>query len=1058
MLILKVEQRIAQYIGFLERNAYRELQALGFETFETAETLRRPPANVTWTQIKTPFGYGKPWTCSWFRASFRAPKDASLSLFLKVVPNADSLAFLDGAPIGAFNPYHTKLRIPADGAEHVLHLEAYAGHPYPGMHPFQGDSIMLTLSRQIPAYPNTFEGGSLLARAEAVYSLYYDVMVLFDLAKILDAGSLRRARILKGLYDALMGISLTSTGEALEDAAATAAKRIAPLLAARNGDTTPEIDLIGHAHIDHAWLWHIGETERKAARTFANMARFSEEYPEFVFIQSQPCQLDIIRREYPEVFASVKAAYERGAWEPNGGMWVEADCNVTGGESLVRQFLVGKATTAEMLGYESDTLWLPDVFGYAAALPQILAGCGIDYFVTSKINWNDTTRFPYDTFRWSGIDGTEVRTHYISSRTEGYNGRVSPHGLAEIYKEVQHKEIQSSAIKSVGEGDGGGGTARADLEQARRLRNLEGAPKAKWTKVSDALKKIFAQSDDLPVWRGELYLELHRGTYTTQARTKRWNRKLEFALCDAEFLSAFLRELDGTPYPAAELLSSWKTVLTNQFHDIIPGSSIGRVYEEADAAYRKVDSAVGAIASRARERIASRVAANLVLFNDLSWERRDAVAVPASALKGIAGSAESKAASPSFAVVPAGASGESCPVQVFVDLDGVETAVFAPRVPPLGWAAFSLQKATVPAGSSPFVYRDGVLETPFYRVRFDGAGRISALADLRRGRELVAVGGRFNAFVGAEDVPILWDAWDIDSDWTKSAVEELKLLSSEVVADGAICFRLRQKYGIGASSVLVQDVVFYAADPRIDFDTRVDWQETRRLLKVEFDTAMNSTKVRCEVQYGHVVRNAHRNLPNDRAQFEFCAHKWISLEEEGGGLALLNDCKYGHDAEGGRMRLTLLRSPIAPDENADRGAHRFVYSILPFAGAFGASRVVGTGYELNVPVASASGASAPMSASGALPLVRSFCAVEGDAVVVEAVKATEAGTGLVALRVYESLGGRASATLRFGEKLAGAWASNMLERDLKPLPFDGNALSLDFRAFEIQTIIVEFTR
>jgi alpha-mannosidase len=737
-------------------------------------------------------------------------------------------------------------------------------------------------------------------------------------------------------------------------------------------------------------------------------------------------------------------------------MWVEADCNVTGGESLVRQFLVGKAAAAEMLGYEGDTLWLPDVFGYAAALPQILAGCGIDYFVTSKINWNDTTRFPYDTFLWRGIDGTAVKTHYISSRAEGYNGRVSPRSLAEIWKEIQHKELQSAAIKSIGEGDGGGGTARADLEQARRLGNLEGAPKAGWSKVSDALKRIFSEHDEWPVWRGELYLELHRGTYTTQARTKRYNRKLEFALRNAEFLSVFLRELDGAPYPAAELLSAWKSVLTNQFHDIIPGSSIGRVYEEAEAEYRKVESSLGSIASRARERIASRIRADLVLFNDLSWERRDAFTLPAAALAE-AGFIPPDASSGALAAV---GRGEAFPIQFYVDLDGAETAAFSPRVPPLGWAAFSIQPAETAA--SPFVYRGGELETPFYRVRFDAAGRIEALLDRRRDRELVAAGGRFNALLSAEDVPVLWDAWDVDSDWTKSAVEETNLISSVVAADGPVCFRLRRTYRICGASALVQDVVFYASDPRIDFDTRVDWRESRRLLKTSFDTALDASKVRCEVQYGHVVRNAHRNLPSDRAQFEFCAHKWICMEEEGGGLALLNDCKYGHDAEGGRMRLSLLRSPAAPDPQADRGPQRFVYSILPFAGPFGASRVVGTGYELNDPCAAAFGGPCGGQDGAALPAVRSFCSADGDAVVVEAVKAAEAGAGSAVgrtvLRVYESLGGRARATLRFASELSGAWAVDLLERNPAPLGFEGNALPLDFRAFEIKTVIVEFRR
>ncbi|MDR1948469.1 MAG: alpha-mannosidase, partial [Spirochaetaceae bacterium] len=348
-------------------------------------------------------------------------------------------------------------------------MEACAGHPQEGCGPFEGSSLIVTIGKNLPDFPSTFEGGCLLERIEPVYSLYYDARALFELSKELDDNSLRKARILRGLYEALTDIHFASTGDELEREAVAAGKEIRPLLDAKNGDTAPEVYLVGHTHIDHGWLWHIGETERKAARTFINMIRFIKEYPEFVFIQSQPCQLEIIKHEYPAIFAAVQEAYASGNWEPNGGMWVEADCNIPSGESLIRQFLVGKKVNRDLLGYEADTLWLPDVFGYAATLPQILKGCRINYFVTSRINRNDTTRFPYETFVWQGIDGTGVYAHFISARGQGYNGRVNPEGLAEVWNEVQHKEIRSGVVKSIGEGDGGGGTRRADLEMARRF-------------------------------------------------------------------------------------------------------------------------------------------------------------------------------------------------------------------------------------------------------------------------------------------------------------------------------------------------------------------------------------------------------------------------------------------------------------------------------------------------------------------------------------------------------------------------------------------------------------
>ncbi|MDR3276426.1 MAG: glycosyl hydrolase-related protein [Treponema sp.] len=1055
MLLVKAEGRIQQYINFLEQRSYRNILDLDFEVYETAESLREPPEGVSWQPAPARPGaaypWGREWCCSWFRANFTAPSGGR-PLFLSVTPNADSLAFIDGVPAGAFNPFHRRLRIKRDGREHSLHVEAYGGHFYGGEHPFMQDEVILTLSCRIPKYPNSFEGGALVERIEPVYALYYDVRALFETAKTLDDNSLRRARIIKGLYDALMEIPFAGPDDELEEKAVAAKLRIGPLLQEKNSNTTPKIYLTGHAHIDHAWLWHLGETARKVARTYRNMTALAEEYPEFSFVQSQAAQLEMVEREYPSVFAEVRRAYANGNWEPNGGMWVEADCNITGGESLIRQFLVGKQTVEKLLGYEGDTLWLPDVFGYAAALPQILAGCRIKYFVTSKISWNDTTRFPYDSFLWRGIDGTGIKTHFLADRAEGYNGRVSPAGLWQNWKDIQHKELISGALKAIGEGDGGGGTTRGDLE---------GTPRSAWGRVSGALDAIFGGATELPEWQGELYLELHRGTYTTQARTKRYNRRLEFLLRQVEFLSAVSALERGRPYPYTALRSCWKTVLTNQFHDIIPGSSIGRVYAEAEAAYAEAERALAGLSTEAMKQLAGgdtgdvKAGGSIGFFNTLSWERRAPLTW--------APQADQKAA-----FIRNGGGGY--PVQYYTDLDGNRTAVTCPVLMPMGWAGFEFAEAGGPAMSpvaTAFSYRAegpggaGSLETPFYKLGFDEAGRISSLFDLRQNRELVAPGGCLNRLIGAEDIPVIWEAWDIDADWTKKAVDEDRLLSTEIAAEGPVCFRLRRVYQIGRASHLVQDTVFYAEDPRIDFESKIDWREKERLLKAGFETAIHTTQARCEVQYGHLFRPIHRNLPQDRARFEFCAHKWVSLEEAGGGLAVLNDCKYGWDAAvqagGSRLRLTLLRSPIAPDRTADQGEHRFTYSLLPFAGTFGGAGVIRAGYELNAP-APASGGSNTVSAAFSL------CTLDNPAVIVECVKAPEPqakpekgipGKGLV-LRLYESLGGRTAAKLRFARPLVSVWETDMLEKPGTALPVSGGELSLEFRAFEIKTLLLEF--
>jgi alpha-mannosidase len=1057
VLIPKVENRIRQYIELLERNKYERLLDLKFDFLETREVFRSPPEKGDWNPAELPFAYGKEWTSYWFRTSFELPASAAgRAVFLQATPRADSLVFIDGLPSGALNPFHHKLRLSGSGEagrRYRVHLESYAGHKYPGEHPFQREEVILTLGLRIPDYPNIFESASLLAKNEAIYGLYYDAFVLFDLALSLDQHSLRRARILRGLYDALGGLRFEARGAELEAQAAQAAREIAPLLAARNGDSSPAVHLVGHAHIDHAWLWPIAETERKAARTFANMTRYAAEFPEFVFIQSQPAQLEIVETEYPAIFAAVKAAYKAGQWEPNGGMWVEADCNLPSGESFVRQFLVGKAATRRMLGYEGDTLWLPDVFGYSAALPQILRGCGIEYFVTSKINWNDTTRFPYDTFLWRGIDGSEIKTHFITMRTDGYNGSVAPSRLLEAWREVQHKEVQESVISSIGEGDGGGGTKRSDLECARRLANLEGAPRARWTKASEALAQIFAHPEDLPQWKGELYLELHRGTYTTQGFMKRNNRRAEFAMRDCEFLSAVLAaqaERGAEAYPRAELLSIWKTMLTNQFHDIIPGSSIARVYRDAEASYAKAFSELGRLSARAMESLVEQASgqgsgaalARFAIFNSLSWARSSLVSLPS----GSAGQASLGLLS---------TSGSRVPTQRLRGIDGAESLLALASVAPMGMEGFSLVPLPAAAASAvssspaaaPFIFEGRVLETPFYFVAFDPSMRIESLIDKKSGRQLVGEGSRLNAFQSAEDLPVSWDAWDIEADWKRSIVDESRLVSSEVASIGPLFIAIRNRYEIGECSKLAQDLVFRSFDKRIDFVTEVDWAESHRVLKAAFGTSVHAQAVRCEIQFGHVMRETHQNLPQDRARFEICAHKWICLEEPGSGIALLNDCKYGHDVSGSLMRLSLLRSPKAPDGEADMGHHRFTYALLPFEGAFADSGVVASAYDLNSPLVA-------LDSGTRLAAPRSFFSLDDECVCIEAVKLAEQ-SGRTLLRLYETSGAPRKARLRCSAALRGAWSATMLEGDERPLHHGERELSLDFQPFEVKTLLLD---
>ena len=1047
MLIPKVEQRIDQYLNYLEKNSYRKIADLEFEIYETGKACQSPPEGADWKKIKTPAPWGREWNCFWFRSRYTAPL-SNTPLFLAITPNSDSLAFIDGKPAGAFNAFHRKIRVDADGKEHTLHIESYSGHFFTGVGPLEGRSVMNS-AKKLFDFPNTFEGGSLLERRSAVHSLFYDIRALYDTAKIADANSLRKAQILKGISEALAGVSLNmelpGSGDELEKQAEYAAKLLAPLLAQKNSTAVVAMHLVGHAHIDHGWLWPISETKRKIARTFSNMLRFAKEYPEFIFFQSQPCQLEIIKNEYPDIFTGIQEAYKNGNWEPNGGMWVEADCNIPSGESFVRQFLVGKKVNRELLGYEADTLWIPDVFGYSAALPQIMAGCRIKYFITSKISWNDTTRFPYDAFIWRGIDKTGIKTLFLPT---GYNCRVTPDNMASTWNKVQHKEVQSACVMPIGEGDGCGGTLRADFEMARRLCDMEGAPRAAWKTVSTALDAIFAEGE-FPEWRGELYLEFHRGTYTTQSRTKRNNRMMEFALRNAELFCAIASLDDNTGYPYTELLDCWKRMLTLQFHDIIPGSSIRKVYAEAEEDSKEILTILSALSEKVKKSLVELHNGKkehgsyetIFFFNNLSWEWNNSVAFSWNSQKG---------AKPENVPLLM-KDGTAYPLQFYRDLDNNEMAIGSLQIPPLGWAFYKVEYGIT--CTSPFIWANNILETPFYKITFNDEGRIASLFDRGRAIELVAPGGAFNALISAEDVPVFWDAWDIDADWVKHITQEIRLVSTAVTSDGSECFRLRREYNVGVASRLVQDMVCYRSNPRIDFETKVNWHEKHRMLKVQFDTAIDATQVRCEVQYGHIWRNTHSNLMQDRAQFEICAHKWISLEEEGGGIALLNDCKYGHDVNGGTMRLSLLRSPIAPDPEADQGEHRFTYAIMPFAGSFGNSGVIRSAYELNSPAAAMHDSG--YARSGA---ALSLCSIDGSAVIIESIKAPEnnAGNELI-LRMYESLGGRHRTVVHFSRELCAAAETDMLEDNPRTLPVQCRDLSLEFRAFEIKTIRVRFS-
>ena len=921
----------------------------------------------------------------------------------------------------------------AGGERYRIHVEAYTGHPIPGADPFHPVMYTHQFTGCDPGQdpPLLLEASELVVEREVVAGLYYDANVLLKTALILDEHSLRRARILDELNAALDRVPMHwDTEEELEHGARTARRLIAPLMKCRNGSTTPLIAIAGHTHIDIGWLWPIRESIRKGARTFATFLNLMDDYPELRFIQSQPVLLDMIEQHYPSMLPRIAARVKQGRWEPNGGMWVEADCNLSGGEALVRQFLEGRKKTEALFGYVSDTLWLPDVFGYSAALPQILKQCEIEHFVTSKINWNDTNHFPYDTFWWEGIDGTPIFTHYISTRTNGYNAFPYPEILKETWDHVQRKDTQDSALSSIGYGDGGGGVNREMIEHLRRVKNLEGCPRAEFVNVSSYLNRLRKEPRQRPAWVGELYLEIHRATYTAQARTKRYNRMLELLLREVELWSV-MAEAAGVPYPKEDLERHWRTVLTNQFHDILPGSSIRCIYEVAEAEYAQVDLALLELRTKALQALASGMmhadrGTAWILGNALSWPREDLVMIPGKA------------------TAAWDAEGNALPVQ---RLDRKNALAVVVSCDPLAVSTINVGRGKADRASA-FRRRGNRLETPFYKIRFDKAGKITSLYDKAADREVVKQGRRLNDFYSAEDMPVYWDAWDLDRYYRDTVRAEDRLESMETVADGPLCHVVRVRYRIGKKSSLVQDITFYAHSPRIDFVTEVEWHEVHTVLKVGFAVDVHATSWRNEIQYGHIVRNTHANTSHDQAKFEVCAHKWVDVSETGYGVALLNDCKYGHDSLDDMISLTLLTAPLCPDELADQGHHRFTYALLPHLGDFIVEEVVREAYNLNQPVTVV-----PATDQRGDSAFTGLLTVSNPNVIVEAVKKAERDDAIV-VRLYEAGNSRGPVTVRFAFPVSRVVECNLMESDAGTLPLDRDQVTFDIAPFQIRTLKV----
>ncbi len=971
---------------------------------------------------------------AWFVTDYVIPERlAGKELFVKpLIDGYEGFLFVNGVPSGSFtnkinrgghgNHYCDLFAKSAKaGDRYELAVEYYAHHYVAGTSPFEDNKD--------EKFVISFSGIDICVKNERIWDFYFDLYIACQIADYADHDIFRQSDVinaLKKVHEIVCYDIENTDREVFYEACDRADLVLKEVLSVKNSDSAPFAGLVGHSHMDTAWLWDKKETLKKCARTYANTVSLMDQYPEYTFIQSSSYHIDLIKKNYPSLFEKMKEKILEGRYEPNGGVWVECDCNIPTGEAMVRQFVWGQRYTKENFGYLSDAFWLPDTFGYSAALPQIMQKCGIRYFLTTKIAWCDTTEFPYDTFIWKGIDGSRVFAHF--NRTHVW---PDPKCLiTDVTSEsgIKDKKVTDSRLIAYGYGDGGGGPEFEMIEIARRLKDCNGVPKTEHTTVSRFMQELEKNAVEPSVYTGELYLELHRGTLTNKHEIKRNNRKAEINLHNLEYLT--VRDAVGKSKVASDekIRPRVAELLVNQFHDILPGTCIGSAHDECFAEIgnmlKESTSEIEKLLGSDAGNTAHDCEVSVKVSNTLGFDRK----------------------APFYVSLPEGLKpSEEYRSQKITDLDGKEKyVILGLNVPAYGNVLLKTVKDDGRCDTeSAFVYDGRKLETPLLELSFDEKGFISSCIDKEAGRELRGEGHPFNTFLLAEDVPVDYDNWNIDADIECKLKPSSTLLSEEVVADGSCEFRIRREYRLTKKSTLVQDMILWADSRQITFETIMDWNDDHRFLKVAFDTNVNSEYARCETQFGCVKRPTTRNTAEQKAKFEVSTHKYTDISEPGYGVSLLNDCKYGISVMDGSLRLSLHKGGNRPDVRGDKGRHKVTYAFLPHAGGFSAQNTVLPAYELNYPVLTSV---TDCGTCDGTSLVRSDRAN----VIVETVKPAEDNCKGFVIRVYEAEGTFTNAALSFGFDADSILETDMLEETIAELPA-GDRMETSFKPFEIKT-------
>lgn len=1025
-------ERLEHWDNTLKQDIYRPMGEIHFEGCLTMEHLSLDEARkLTFQPMPAGTKWGETYQYCWLRAEIILPAQAAGKRIVMNLPTGgESTLFVDGQAFGTYrahwvsDPLHymvdNVLTREARGTERFsLYIESYAGHYYP--------ESSLGGCATGPVLPDSYQDPrvegerAVMGRCsfgewnEDGYQLMMDVRVLTQLLDQVDPESLRADVIASALERYSLTADFEQDAQARDRSYRAAREVLAPALTARNGSTAPAFYAVGNAHLDLAWLWPMKETHRKVARTFAAQLRLLDEYKDYIFLQSQPASYEMCAKYYPALFEQVRQAAREGRWVADGAMYVEPDTNMTSGESLIRQLLYGKQYFKEVFGVDSELLWLPDTFGYSAALPQILRGCGVKYLVTQKIFWsyNEGDRFPYHYFTWQGADGSRIDTFLPTS----YTYRTDPKEISETWSKRVQKRSLSAFLFPYGYGDGGAGPCRDDMEQIKREHDLEGMPKVRHASPMTFFKEMEKAGGPQHTYVGELYFSAHRGVYTTQAAIKKGNRKGELALREAEIWGA-LAGTQGFIYPRQKMNDSWKLLFLNQFHDILPGSSIARVYVEARAQHQQILSDAAEVTQDAiRSLIKSED--GITVFNSLSFPRDAVISL-----------------SEAFAQGAQTRDGKLIPTQVTEN--GRLAHVTLPSMGALTLVPAQASKA-YQAVSADLTDDGAVLENELVKVTLNKHGEV--ISFINKGSMREYANGAMNRLLMYKDVPRKFDAWDIDSNYELQPVD----------IDGAVSLTVKEAGGLRAvirlerkvlDSSITQDIALEYNSPRLDFISHVDWRQTHRLLKAAFPVNIQATEGINEIQFGYIERPTHRSRLYDSDRFEVCNQRYSALCNQGRGAALINDSKYGISMHDSELRLTLLRGGASPEMSSDQGPHDFIYSFVAWEGGFLDSPVVQQAYALNVP---------PVTARGLAEEFSAF-SLDADNVFIDTLKPAQDGSGDMILRLYEAKRADTECELSVNFPVKAVHRCDMLENPLGELSMKESKVKLSFGTFEVKSL------